>query len=208
MFKFLKIVIVFAIILGLFYVSHGFIFEKAGKYLYYKDEMKPADVIVVLAGEETERVEHGVELFKEGWARRDKIILAGGPLVWKYTWASLMKEQAIFLGVPKDAILLEDRSRTTEEDARFTKEIFKKYGYKSCILVTSPYHSRRATKIFREVMADKITVISAPAEKSWFSFDEWWERRRDRAKVLDEYSKFIWLRIFGLRDDTLNRFYK
>ena len=201
MFKFIKILIIFAILSGLFYVSHGFIFEKAGKYLYYKDEMKPADVIVVLAGEETERVEHGVKLFKEGWARRDKIILAGGPLVWKYTWASLMKEHAIFLGVPKNAILLEDRSRTTEEDARFTKEIFNKYGYRSCILVTSPYHSRRATKIFRKVMADKIMGISAPAEKSWFSFDEWWERRRDRSRGLDEYSKFIWLWIFGLRDD-------
>jgi len=201
MFKFIKILIIFAILSGLFYVSHGLMFEKAGKYLYYKDEMKPADVIVVLAGEETERVEHGVKLFKEGWARKDKVILAGGPLVWKYTWASLMKEHAIFLGVPKDAILLEDRSRTTEEDAIFTKEIFNKYGYKSCILVTSPYHSRRALKIFRKVMADKIMVISAPAEKSWFSFDEWWKRRRDRSRVLDEYSKFIWLWIFGLRGD-------
>ncbi len=201
MFKFIKILIIFAILSGLFYVSHGLMFEKAGKYLYYKDEMKPADVIVVLAGEETERVEHGVKLFKEGWARKDKVILAGGPLVWKYTWASLMKEHAIFLGVPKDAILLEDRSRTTEEDAIFTKEIFNKYGYKSCILVTSPYHSRRALKIFRKVMADKIMVISAPAEISWFSFDKWWERRRDRSEVFNEFSKFMWLWIFGLRDD-------
>src|SRR4030066_2092434 len=172
MFKFFKFLVAFALILGLLYVGHGFILEKAGKYLYYKDELKPADVIVVLAGEETERVEYGVKLFKAGWARKDKMVLAGGPLVWKYTWASLMKEHAMYLGVPKNAILLEDRSRTTEEDARLTKEIFNKYGYRSCILVTSPYHSRRATKIFRKVMADKIMVISAPAEKSWFSFDE------------------------------------
>ena len=203
MFKFIKILITLALIIALLYIGHGFILGKAGRYLYYKDEMKPADVIVVLAGEETERVEHGVKLFKDGWARKDRIILAGGPLVWKYTWASLMKEHAIFLGVPKNAILLEDRSRTTEEDVMFTKKIFDKYGYKSCILVTSPYHSRRATKIFREIMGDKIMVISSPAEKSWFSFDEWWKRRRDRSKVLDEFSKFIWLWIFGLKDARL-----
>jgi uncharacterized SAM-binding protein YcdF (DUF218 family) len=201
MFRFLKILIVFALISGLLYVGHGFILEKAGRYLYYKDEIKPADVIVVLAGEETERVEYGVKLFKEGWARKDRIILAGGPLVWKYTWASLMKEHAIFLGAPKNAILLEDKSRTTAEDVRFTKGILNKHGYKSCIVVTSPYHSRRAPKIFRKIMGDKITIISAPAEKSWFSFDEWWNRRRDRARVLDEYSKFIWLWIFGLKDN-------
>lgn len=201
MLRFLKVLIAFALILLLLYVGHGFIFEKAGKYLYYKDEMKPADVIVVLAGEEIERVEYGVKLFKEGWARKDKMVLAGGPLVWKYTWASLMKEQAMYLGVPKNAILLEDKSRTTEEDARFTKEILNKYRYKSCILVTSPYHSRRATKIFRKIMGDKIMVISAPSEKSWFSFDEWWKRRRDRSTVFNEYSKFVWLWIFGVKDD-------
>ena len=201
MFRFLKILVTLVLVIGLLYVGHGFILEKAGRYLYYKDEIKPADVIVVLAGEETERVEYGVKLFKEGWARKDRMILAGGPLVWKYTWASLMKEHAISLGAPKGAILLEDKSRTTEEDVRFTKDILNKYGYKSCILVTSPYHSRRATRIFRKIMGDKIIVISAPAEKSWFSFDEWWKRRKDRAMVLDEYSKFIWLWVFGLKDN-------
>ena len=201
MFRFLKILVTLVLVIGLLYVGHGFILEKAGRYLYYKDEIKPADVIVILAGEETERVEYGVKLFKEGWARKDRMILAGGPLVWKYTWASLMKEHAISLGAPKGAILLEDKSRTTEEDVRFTKDILNKYGYKSCILVTSPYHSRRATSIFRKIMGDKIIVISAPAEKSWFSFDEWWKRRKDRARVLDEYSKFIWLWVFGLKDN-------
>lgn len=197
----LKVLIAFVIVLGILYAGHGFILEKAGWFIYYKDELQPADVIVILAGDETERVEYGAKLFKEGWARKDKVILAGGPLVWKYTWASLMKEHAIYLGIPKNAILLEDKSRTTEEDARFTKEILKKYGYKSCILVTSPYHTRRAAKIFKKTMGDEIKIISAPSDESWFKFDEWWKRKRDRAKVLDEYSKFIWLMIFGIKDD-------
>jgi uncharacterized SAM-binding protein YcdF (DUF218 family) len=200
MFKFIKVLIGLVIVLALFYIGHGFILEKAGRYLYYKDELKPADVIVVLSGEETERVEYGVELFKEGWARKERIILAGGPLVWKYTWALLMEEQAKYLGVPKKDLLLEDRSMTTEEDAIFTKEIMDKHGYKSCILVTSPYHSKRATKIFRKIMGDRIKVISAPSTKNWFSFDEWWKRRRDRACVLNEWSKFMWLWIFGIEN--------
>jgi uncharacterized SAM-binding protein YcdF (DUF218 family) len=187
---------------GSSHVSRDFILDKAGKYLYYKSEMQPADVIVILAGEETERVEYGVKLFREGWARKDRIILAGGPLVWKYTWASLMKEHAISLGIPPNAILLEDQSRSTEEDAIFTKNILNKYKYNSCIIVTSPYHSRRAVAIFKKVMGGEIKVISAPCDTSWFSFDEWWKRRRDRAAVLNEYSKFIWLWIFGIKDDV------
>jgi uncharacterized SAM-binding protein YcdF (DUF218 family) len=202
MFRFIKIIIALAIITVILYLGHGFILDKMGRFLYYKEELKPSDVIVILAGEETERVEYGVKLFKEGWARKDRIILAGGPLVWKYTWASLMGEQAKYLGVPKKDILLEDKSRTTEEDAIFTKEIMDKHGYKSCILVTSPYHSKRATEIFRKIMGNKITVISAPSLKSWFSFDEWWKRRRDRACVLNEWSKFVWLWIFGIKDTS------
>jgi len=198
MFKFLKILIFLAIILALLYIGHGFILGKAGRYLYYADVMKPADVIVILAGEETERIEYGVQLFRDGWARKDKIILAGGPVVWKYSLASLMQEHAISLGIPKDAIILEDQSKTTEEDAFFTKEILYKHKYKSCILVTSPYHSRRAYTIFKKIMGKDITIISAPCNKSWFRFDDWWKRRKDRAFVLNEYSKFVWLWIFGI----------
>ncbi len=200
MFKCLKILIAFIILAVLLYIGHGFILKEAGRFLYYKDELKPSDVIVVLAGEETERVEHGVKLFKEGWSRKDRMILTGGPIVWKYTWATLMREHAVHLGMQKSAILLADKSKTTEEDAIFTKELMDKHGYKSCIIVTSPYQSRRALKIFKRVMGDKIKIISAPAEESWFRFDEWWKRERDRARVLDEYSKFIWLLIFGFKN--------
>ena len=201
MFRCFKVLIAFIIFVALLYAGHGFILEKAGGYLYYQDELKPADAIVILAGEETERVEYGAKLFKEGWARKDKVIMAGGPLVWKYSWASLMQEHAVYLGIPKNAILLEDKSRTTEEDARFTKEIMNRHGYKSCILVTSPYHSRRAFRIFTKIMGAEIKIISAPSEESWFKLDEWWKRKRDRARVLDEYSKFIWLLMFDSKDD-------
>jgi uncharacterized SAM-binding protein YcdF (DUF218 family) len=201
MFKCLKILIAFIILAVLLYIGHGFILKEAGRFLYYKDELKPADVIVVLAGEETERVEHGVKLFKEGWSRKDRMILTGGPLVWKYTWATLMQEHAVHLGMQKSAILLADKSRTTEEDAVFTKELMDKYGYKSCIIVTSPYHSRRALKVFKRVMGDEIKIISAPSE-SWFQFDKWWKRERDRARVMDEYSKFIWLLMFGFKNEA------
>ncbi|MEW6108970.1 MAG: YdcF family protein [Nitrospirota bacterium] len=199
MFKCIKLFILVLILALILFFGHTFILEKAGEYIYHKDELKPADVIVVLAGEETERVEYGVGLFKEGWSRKDRIIMAGGPVVWKYSWASLMKKHAEHLGLAEKVILLEDKSRSTEEDAKFTKEILSRNGYKSIILVTSPYHSKRAYKIFSRVMGKDIKIISAPVAKSWFSFDEWWKRRRDRAYVLNEYSKFVWLWIFGVR---------
>lgn len=199
MFKCLKILILTVLMLVLFYAGHAFLLIKAGEYLYHKDELKPADVIVILAGEERERVEYGAKLFKEGWSRKDSIIMSGGPAVWKYTWASLMKEHAVHLGVPAKAIIVQDQSRTTEEDLKYTKELLEKYKFKSILLVTSPYHSKRALTIFKKGLGKEIKIISSPVENSWFTFDEWWKRRRDRSFVLNEYSKFLWLWIFDIK---------
>jgi uncharacterized SAM-binding protein YcdF (DUF218 family) len=200
MFRLMKLVVMIVVGAGLLFLVHGPILTKAGEMIVKKDEMKPADAIVILAGEETERVEYGVTLFKDGWARKDVIVMAGGPLVWKYTWAGLMKDHAESLDVPARKILLEDKSRTTEEDAYYTKEILQKNRIASIILVTSPYHSRRASIIFGKVMGKDIRIINAPAENSWFRVDEWWKRRRDRAAVLNEFSKYLWLWIFGVQE--------
>lgn len=198
MFKCIKLIIMVAVLSALVYFGHGFILDKTGRLIYKKDELKPADVIVVLAGEKTERVQYGVKLFKDGWARKDRVVMAGGPLVWKYSWATLMKEQAVSLGIPANVIVLEEKSTTTEEDAKFTKEILLKRGDKSLILVTSPYHSKRASMIFERIMGKDIRVINAPVENSWFKFNEWWKSRKERAVVLNEFSKFLWLLLFGV----------
>lgn len=182
------------------FFTHGFILTKTAEMLVKKDEMKPADAIVVLAGEQEERVRYGIKLLKDDWSRKDRIIMAGGPLVWKYTWAAIMKEQAESLGISGTKILLEDKSRSTEEDALYTKELLKKNGFRSIILVTSPYHSRRAAIIFKSVLGGEFKIISAPVEESWFTVDDWWKRRRDRSVVLSEFSKYVWLWIFGVQE--------
>jgi len=188
------------LVAGILLLTHSFVLTRAAEMLIKKDEIKPADVIVVLAGEQEERVRYGTKLLEDDWARKDRIIMAGGPLVWKYTWASLMKEQAESLGIPGKKILLEDKSRSTEEDALYTKEILQQNGFKSIILVTSPYHSKRASLIFERVMGREFKIISAPVDESWFSIDDWWKRRRDRAIVLNEFSRYIWLWIFGVQE--------
>jgi uncharacterized SAM-binding protein YcdF (DUF218 family) len=65
------------------------------------------------------------------------------------------------------------------------------------ILVTSPYHSKRANKIFRKIMGNEIKVLSAPYEESRFQFKDWWKRERDRKVVLIEFFKFFWFYVFG-----------
>jgi uncharacterized SAM-binding protein YcdF (DUF218 family) len=200
MFRLLKLLLMIALAAGALFLAHGFLLTKAGTMIIRQDKMKPADAIVILAGEETERVEYGVRLFKSGWARRDMIIMSGGPLVWKYSWAGLMKDHAESLEVPAGKILIQDKSRSTEEDAIYTKELLKKNHIGSIILVTSPYHSRRASIIFERVLGKDIGIINASVENSWFEISDWWKKRRERATVLNEFSKYIWLWIFGVQE--------
>lgn len=195
--KCFKLVLFLCLAGVLILLGHSIIFGYMGKYIYERDVLKPADVIVVLAGREQERVEYAVKLFKDDWAKKDRIIMSGGPLLWNYTAAALMKLQAESLGIPRKNILLEDRSMTTAQEAEYTREILDKYGYRSIILITSPYQSKRTAIIFRKVMGDNVRVICAPIEKSWFTFNSWWRRPRERDAVLEEYAKFIRLWVFG-----------
>jgi uncharacterized SAM-binding protein YcdF (DUF218 family) len=194
----LKLLILLAILALPLYLFHGFILNKAAKYLYCKDELKPADVIVVIPDSETGySVEYGAKLFKEGWAKKDRIILSGGVATWKYTWASLMQEQVLSLGVPMNAILLEEKSTSTKENAVYTREIMKRHRYTSLILITAAYHSKRAEKTFKKIMGNEISVLIAPAEESKFRIEDWWKRERDRKAVLIEFFKFFWFWFFG-----------
>lgn len=51
-------------------------------------------------------------------------------------------------GVPDAAIVLEDRSRSTEENALYTREIMDAGGWETAVVVSDGYHLLRATWIF------------------------------------------------------------
>lgn len=179
-----------SLLLLLFLVT-PFALQAAGDFLRVQDKLAKADAIIVLAGDDNgERVNQGVKLFKAGYA--DKILMSGGPLAWRLTAAEWMKKQAVAEGIPPPAIIVQDRSRSTIDDARFSLPLAAAQGWRSVILVTSPYHTRRAGNVFRKVFGDQhIKVIVQPAEPSAFSFDRWWTRYEDRGAVVWEYVSFV-----------------
>ena len=107
-----------------------------------------ADAIVVLGAPLgptlEERVHAGVELFMRGLAPR--MILSGiAPE------APAMARIASELGVPEDAIWIEDRARSTRENAERSAELMEAAGLRTAIVVTTPYHLRRAMAFFARV---------------------------------------------------------
>jgi len=71
--------------------------------------------------------------------------------------APAMKDAAIRLGVPPDAVLIDDAARTTYENALGTKQVLG--SGKHILLVTSAYHIPRAVALFAK---QGFTVTPAP----------------------------------------------
>ncbi len=63
------------------------------------------------------------------------------------TEAEFMAEYLIARGVPEDAILLEKKSVSTEENFAFSKPIMAENGIEDIIIVSNDYHCYRCGKI-------------------------------------------------------------
>jgi uncharacterized SAM-binding protein YcdF (DUF218 family) len=92
----------------------------------------------------------GAELFRAG--RAPIVVFTGGkprgdtapcPI------ARVMAALAIQLGVPRENVLVEDRSRNTWENATYTSSLLRPRGIHRVLLVTDSVHMRRAQACFR-----------------------------------------------------------
>ncbi len=88
------------------------------------------------------------------------------------------------LGITRDRIVLEDRSRTTHENARFTRDVVKPMAGQRWLLVTSAWHMPRAIGCFRQ---------------AGFNVTAWPVDYRTAVAV-------DWLRVFSGIPDGLRRF--
>ena len=115
-------------------------------------EPRPADAILVLGralrGDRPtavfeQRLAHGAELLRRGWASR--ILIAGG-LTGNATRseAAAGEEFLVARGIPAAAIVREDRSRHTLENLVFVREDGRRHGWRTLLLVSDPLHLARA----------------------------------------------------------------
>ena len=160
-----------------------------GHFLAVEDPVADADAIVALSGDEGARTDTAVALWKEG--RAPLIVFVGAaedPL--SPPAAELMKRQAVAAGVPADRVILEARSATTRENAQRVRDLLAANKIGTAILVTSPYHQRRASWLFaRELEGTGITFRNYPARDPDWDASTWWAREPSRSLTLVELAK-------------------
>jgi len=73
--------------------------------------------------------------------------------------AKVMQDVLLSWGIYKEKIIIEDLSKTTLENAKYSLKKLEEEGYQRIILVTSALHMKRSVKCFKE---REIKIIPAP----------------------------------------------
>jgi uncharacterized SAM-binding protein YcdF (DUF218 family) len=160
-----------------------------GSWLAVEDPLAKADAIVAISGDTGARAETAISLWKAGWA--PVIVFSGASIdPESVSSAEIMRREALRQGVPESATLVEPASTTTEENAAEVAKLMVERKLRSAILVTSPYHQRRAAFEFgRAFEPNGLTFRNHPAsDPEWNAF-LWWRHEPLRSRTLLELVK-------------------
>ncbi|MFH1508145.1 MAG: ElyC/SanA/YdcF family protein [Candidatus Omnitrophota bacterium] len=133
-----------------------------------------SDAIIVLAGGVgesgqpgqgyEERVEYAVQLYKKGFA---PVLIFSSGYMYVFKEPLVMRALAISLGVPGSAILLDDRSASTYDNAGNVVSILRQKGWNKVIMVSAPYHMLRLSLVMKKIVPE-MRVIYSPIPDSLF----------------------------------------
>jgi uncharacterized SAM-binding protein YcdF (DUF218 family)/glycosyltransferase involved in cell wall biosynthesis len=165
--------------------------------LALREPPRPAHAIVVFAGGVgesgeagggyQERVKQAVDLHRAGYAPR--IVFSSG-YVFAFREAEVMRALAISNGVPAEAITLELKATNTYENVLYVRDILAARGWSSVLLVSAPYHMRRALGVWAKVAPD-VHVTPVPVENSQFYAHETGASLEQIRGIVHEYAAIV-----------------
>lgn len=179
----------------------------AARALWVESDLSRADVIVVLGGSAaySERARHAARLYAQGRAPRILLTNDGGRGGWSQTrrenplFVERAREELLEAGVPASGIeVLEPKVSSTYAEAILLRDYAASSGTRSMLIVTSRYHSRRASWVFNRVMREsnvRLGLSAAPASEETPRPATWWLTASGWRQVGAEYPKLLYYRI-------------
>ncbi|MFN2531063.1 MAG: YdcF family protein [Pyrinomonadaceae bacterium] len=178
------------------------------RFLVVQHSLEQPDVLLVLSGSSVyrARTQTAASIFltgrgkrivitndyqRGGWSQKDE----RNPFFYERELDELARA-----GVPREDIdLLAEPVNSTYQEAVALRRYIAKYPVKSVLIVTSPYHSRRAYWTFRRMLSDTDTQVgieSVPLGVDSPTPAIWWLTPHGWSVVAGEYMKlsYYWLR--------------
>ena len=91
---------------------------------------------------------------------------------------------------------MEQVSTSTHESLVAVRPILERENVRRLVVVTSPYHQRRALWAARRTLTG-VEIVSRPADPSSWQPRGWWKSRSNRRIVLGEYLKLAYYILRG-----------
>jgi uncharacterized SAM-binding protein YcdF (DUF218 family) len=172
-----------------------------GSILIHQDEIVASDIIVVLSGNATDRATEAAKLYHNNISK--KIICTGGNqsgdfkiLGLKELESDMIRLRLLQLNVPDSAITIIHEGTSTFEESKIVANYCKVNKIKSCMVVSSSFHTLRIASIFKKSFqncATKLMIDAAPS--TTYNTDEWWKDEYGLLSVYDEYIKLLYYKI-------------
>ena len=185
----MKLIVTLALVIFVFFlylVRHP-VFRFIAESWVVEDPLNKADALIVLSDDNfyADRATRAAELYRQNLA---PTVVASGVRLRPYAGISeLMTHDLVERGVPKERVVpFPQDADNTREEAEALKTLARQKGWKSVIIVTSNYHTRRARYIFRKEFPADIKVAMASARDADFDPSNWYEHRRARQRFEHE----------------------
>jgi uncharacterized SAM-binding protein YcdF (DUF218 family) len=155
-------------------------------YHHLNHQLKKVDAIFTLGSSDTRIAHYAADLFLKGYG--PYIIFSGGlgsltTGIFQKPEAEIFADIAIQKGIPKDKILIENKSTNTGDNIHLTKELLKQKGleFNSFLVVQKPYMERRTYATFKKIWPEKEFTVTSPP----ISFEDYPTEDLPKEKVIN-----------------------
>ena len=183
---------------------HDFI-KDISDFIFVSDAPERADIIFIPGGSYPELPEHAARLYKEGYA---PLILPTGKYSIKHgrfagvrtkadlytgdypTECAFITDVLTKNGVPAGAILREDRSEYTQQNAFFSREVTDGAGLRveKAIIVCRSFHARRCLTYWQLAFPETAFYV-CPVSTNGIDKENWFRTEKGVDRVLGELAR-------------------
>lgn len=174
-------------------------------FIFVSDEPEKADAIFLPGGSFPEQPEYAAELYHQGYAKW--LIPSGGISVKRDKWPGVRSKadkyngdyqsDCEFLtdvllknGVPASAIIGEDQSGHTRDNAFLSREVVDKRGVaiSTALIVCKAFHARRCLMLY-QMAFPKVDIKVCPIHCYNITKENWYKSKTGIDRVLGELAR-------------------
>ena len=195
----LLFLIVFCFVL---YAARRPLLRLVGESWVVEDPLQQSDALLLLSDDNffADRATRASDLYRQKLA--PVVVASGRRLRPSADIAELMEHDLIERGVPKERIIrFPHDGDNTREEALALRALVADKNWRSVIVVTSNYHTRRARYIFQHVFPQSVAVRVASARDGDFDPEHWWENRKSLKDFVRELAALV-VATWELRRDS------